>query len=109
MLDIDFKPTFTRLVTVSIPSGASSVEQSFTATFQALDVPEFNSFDLTTVEGISKFLERVFVGADDVVDGGGNPVAFTAELRRRLIALPWARPALVTAYIRGFGQAAEGN
>lgn len=109
MLDIDFKPVFTRTVTVNIPSGASIIEQNFSASFEALDVPEFNGFDLSTPEGTKAFLERVLVDCDDIVDKGGNPVAFTAAMRDRLIAKTWARQGLIKAYLNGFQKEAEGN
>lgn len=109
MLDIDFRPTFSRPVTVLIPSGTGTIEQSFSATFEALDIPEFNGFDLGTEAGAKKFLERVFVGAEDVLDKTRDPVAWTIALRDRLIGLPWARKGLVRSYLSGFREDGQGN
>lgn len=90
MLDLDFKPSFTRPVKCSIPSGKSTVTQEFSATFEALDIPEFTAFDFDTAEGAKAFLERVLLSADEVTSNG-RPVEYTLELRDRLLAKSWPR------------------
>lgn len=106
--DIDLKPSFTTAVTALVPSGASHLEQTFSATFQALDLDAAGAFDLSTAAGTTAFLETVLLSADELVDGG-RPVSYSPELRRRLLALPWARQALIEAYSRGVRKAAQGN
>jgi len=108
MFDIDFKPTFMAEVAVRIPSGASHLEQIFMATFEALDIPELEAFDLATPAGAQAFCERVFVGASDLVSGG-KPIGFSAEVRDTIIGKSWARSALVDAYLAGLRKAAAGN
>jgi hypothetical protein len=108
MFDIDLKPTFTRRVKVTIPSGATTVEQSFLATFEALDVPEIEAFNIESSEGSKAFLERAFIGADELALGG-KPIEFTPDVRDQLIAKPWARRGLVRAYLDGFKEASTGN
>jgi hypothetical protein len=108
MFDIDQTPTFLELVTVRVPNGLGSIEQSFTGLFAALDVPELDTFDLSKPDDTKRFCERVWIGAIELVSGK-DPVEFDAGIRDRLIAKAWVRTALVDAYVAGLKRAAAGN
>ncbi len=109
MLNIDLHPTFTRIATFRVPSGAGFVEQTAGVTFAALTIDEFTAFDLGVPAELRKFLERVVQGMDDLVDSAGDPVTYTADLRDRIISQDWGRQGLVRAYVEGRSRAGEGN
>jgi hypothetical protein len=108
MFNIDTRPTFTRLVKVKVPAGTGFEEQSFTASFKALDIEETKAFDFTTGAGTTEFLRDVILSFGDVVSDAG-PVEYSAELRDQVIAKQWARVPLLQAYWEGLNGEAEGN
>jgi hypothetical protein len=106
MFDIDLKPVFTTTVKIIAPGGQ---EQSFEGTFEALDIDAFESFDLATGAGARAFLERVLLKVNDIIDGQGNPVPDSPELRAKLINKSWVRGPAVKAYILGQRGGQAGN
>ena len=109
MLNIDFRPTFTRTATFRIPSGRGFDEQTCEVSFAALTITELNGYDVAEPAGLKALLERVVVGLEEVVDGNGAAVPYTPELRARIIDHDWGRQGLYRAYVIGRQQAAEGN
>jgi len=109
MFNVDLKPTFTCPVIVSIPSGDGVIQQSFRAKFAALDIPDFSGFDLASPVGAQGFLERTLLSVSDVVDEEGNALPSSPQLLGRIVELPWARTALIRAYLSAFTRAAQGN
>lgn len=108
MFNVDSSPTFTRTVKVKVPSGNAFEEQSFRATFRAVDNDAINGHDHSTDQGTSAFLRSVVVSLDDIV-GADGPVSFSAELLDRVIAKQWARMPLYQTYLASLNGAAEGN
>lgn len=106
MFNIDDKPTFTATAEVTAPDGSNS---DFSVTFEALDIPEFEGFELGTADGAKAFLVRTVRSVDDIVDNQGEPVPDGEPLRAKLYALPWVRPAMIRAYLTAINKAAVGN
>lgn len=109
MLNLDLAPTFTRTAQFQIPSGTGFVEQDCTVTFSALTLEEFSGFDLAQPDDVKRFLLRAITGMGELVNGQGEPVAYSVAVRDQLLNLDWGRQGLVRAYIVGRQKAAAGN
>lgn len=107
MYVLDPNPVFETTVKVLEPGAVES--EVFSATFVALEIEEFNGFDLASPEGTAEFVRRVLYEVDDVVDTTGKPIPCDQALREKLIAIPHVRAALVRAYVDEIGRAARGN
>tara|TARA_R110002020_G_scaffold10801_24_gene41113 strand:+ start:91 stop:414 length:324 start_codon:yes stop_codon:yes gene_type:complete len=107
MFNIDLQPVFSVTVTANPPGPAEA--QSFLATFEALGIAEFSSFDLGTPAGAKAFLDRAWLAVDDVVNDAGEPMPDSPALRARMIDLAWVRTPLVSAYLNGLAESQAGN
>ena len=96
MFKFDTRPTFTADVDVKLPDGST---EDFKATFIALPIDTFNSFDIGTPEGAEAFLVEAFKDADDIVGEAETPVRFTDGLKADLINSLPVRKALIRAYL----------
>ncbi|MES2987680.1 MAG: hypothetical protein V4808_07225 [Pseudomonadota bacterium] len=109
MFNVDAKPTFIRTVTVKVPNGEGHSEQTFKAEFQALDNDEVAKFNFNVATETTAFLENVILSFDDVSGSDDKPIAYSIELRDRVLKKQWARLGLLRAYYAGVAAAAEGN
>jgi hypothetical protein len=107
MFNIDTRPAFTRTVTVTMP-GTGAETQTFTASFVAFDIEETKAFDFTTGDGTAAFLRAVITSFDDI-EGEAGKLAYSDEVRERVLAKRWARIPLLQAYWDGLNGEAEGN
>lgn len=106
MLRIDKDPKFWTPVTVKLPGESS---ETFKAHFRVLGLTEQETYDLGTPEGATRFLTAALEGGQDIAGADGEPLAWSHELRDRLIDLPHIRSGLVRAYFEGVASAREGN
>lgn len=106
MFNIETVPTFRETIKVGVPGGE---EETFGATYEALDIDEFTGFDLNTADGSKAFLTRVVLSVDDVIDAMDNPVPSSPELIGKLLNKSWVRQPLVAAYFAGLTKARVGN
>lgn len=106
MFNIQAVPTFCEIVKVVDPNGEIS---DFLATFEAIDIPTLEGFNLTNGKGAQALVERVLRRADDVVASDGEPIPSSADLLARLNSLAWVRAGILRAYFAGIERAAAGN
>ena len=109
MFNIAALPTFKRTVKVSVPNDAGYEEQSFIATYKVLDTATADSFGLDTEKGSADFVRAILISLDDIVGADKKPVPYSDELRDQVIAVPYARMALVRTYMAAVGGAKAGN
>jgi hypothetical protein len=103
------KPTFTRDVPVSVPSGDSFKEESLKATYSVLSDTDRDAFDLATTEDVKAFLREIIVSLDDLADENGQPVTYSPAILEDLLGLGYVRLALLTTYTRAQVKAVTGN
>lgn len=109
MFNIDARPIFKRTVKVQVPTDAGIEEQTFTATFAALDTDELAAFDLSTGDGTTAFLRTVIVALDDIAGKDGALIPYSDELLVRVLKKQWVRIGLYRSYALGISGEAEGN
>jgi hypothetical protein len=109
MLVIDRKPTFTAQVTARVPAGDAFDEETFSASFLALDAEEIAEYDFGDGEQVRAFLGKVTLDMGELVDAAGAPVTATPELIATLIKRAWLSSALLKAYFEAFERGLRGN
>lgn len=109
MFNVVSTPTFTRDVTIHVPSGDDFKEESLKATFVVLNDDEKGNADLTTPEDVKDFLRKAIVSLGDLVDEDGKPVTYSPAILEGLIGLGYVRLALLTTYTRAQVKALTGN
>ncbi|MDE4175802.1 hypothetical protein PXK01_16690 [Phaeobacter sp. PT47_59] len=109
MFNVLENPTFTRPVPVQVPKGDGIEEQTFKATFNALDDDATEALAMADVEGTKDFLRRAILSMDDLSDEDGKSIPYSEEIREAVIARPYARIALMSAYHLGMNGLLPGN
>lgn len=109
MFNIITRPQFTHTVKVAVPADGGCREESMQVRFQALPDDEADGFRLDDPDGMKGFLRRVVLRIDDLVGGDGIPIDWSDETRELVLALPWARMALMRAYTLAVVNARLGN
>lgn len=109
MFRIVDRPEFTHEVPVQVPVDGGWKAETLKARFRILPEAEEDTGDLYSTEASKEYLRRILVRLDDLVDEAGKPVEYSDEMRERVLALPYARLALIRAYARAQVRAAEGN
>lgn len=109
MFKVTKEPTFTHAVTARAPVDGGFEEQSFKATFRALDPEEADTFDLATMEGQTAFVKRIVVELHELTDAEDKPLEWNNNVFAAVLRLPWARSALTRAYFAGISGAKLGN
>lgn len=107
MFKLSAEPKFTHKVTVFVPIDGGFKEEHFNATFLVLQTDELTA--LQNIDQQSETLGKALIGVSEVVDDDGNAVAFSDELRERLIATPYTRIGLLNAYGAALSKARRGN
>ena len=102
-------PTFTHVVKVKVPIDGGHADQDFKATFKVLPIDKSSEFDLREGASSTEFLRTVVIGMDGIVDDANQPVPYSDALRDEIVAIPYARAALVRTYFEAIGGAAAGN
>lgn len=100
-------PRFTVPVPLTIEVDGEAEDQSFSATFQMLEIDA--SRDLDDEQPQREFLRRAIVGLREIVDDDGAEVPFTPELREAVINRFDSRRALLAAYFARVQEIARGN
>lgn len=109
MFNIDARPEFTHPVTVLEPADAGHSEQTFQARFRVVDEDEAREINAVNTDGVKDFLRAAIVSLDDIVGKDGKPIAYSAELRDRMLALPYVRLALMRTYTDAITKFRVGN
>jgi hypothetical protein len=109
MFKIIQTPEFTHAVPVQVPADGGHREEVLKARFRVLSGEGCDVFALKTNEDITGFLARAVVGLEDIVDEAGAPVPYCDAVRDQVLALPYARAALLRAYIAAVTKARTGN
>ena len=95
MFVVEETPTFRHTVTADVPVDGGFSKQQFGVTFRLLDSDAADELDLSTRKGSDEFLRSIIVELHDLVDAKKQPVAYSDAVRDQVIALPWARRAIV--------------
>lgn len=109
MFTIVDQPIFRHPVTLRVPVDGGYRDETLTVTYRVLPVDEAEKFDLGAAKSATSFLRAVVSRIDDLTDANGNPVAYSDDLRERVIKLPYARAAIARAYFEAVAGAKEGN
>lgn len=109
MFNVARVPRFTHDVPVMTPVDGGHTEESLKVTYNFLTTEETAVYDLNSPEGTTRFLRRAIHKLDDLVDQGGQPVAYNDGLRDQLIMMPNVRQALCKGYFDAVLAAKKGN
>ncbi len=109
MFKVQQSPIFTRPVTVHVPEGGGTRDDTFSATFKAIPSSEVARFDLGTEAGTKEFLRAVTKDLGDLADAAGEPLKCNAEIFEQVLDWPFTRLALASAYFEGVTAARTGN
>jgi len=109
MLKIVDEQTFTRTVSVRVPTGDGFATETLKATFRVLPTDHTDVADFETEAGVRGFLSDAIACLDDLVDDAGKPLAFNDDLLQQVLTIPYVRAALLRAYLDNVGGAKEGN
>ncbi len=95
-------PEFTHAVPVMVPVDGGHREETLRARFRVVPDEEADV-------DVKAFLQKAFIGVEDLVDDSGKPVVWSDELRDRLIGIPFVRSALARAYMAAITKERLGN
>lgn len=109
MFNVIETPKFTRTVTVNVPHGDGYQEQSFVGHFQAVPEDDYSDTTLGEVEKNKEFLRKAWIGGDDFVGKGDNPVSWSEDLREALLSRADVRVALLQTYFSAVSTLRTGN
>ena len=109
MFKIIDRPEFTHTVTVMVPVDGGHQEQSFKARFRVSDDEETDALDLNSGEGLKDFLQRTWVGMEDVIGEDDRPMTWNDQVRDALLTRPYIRLALLRTYMAAITKAKAGN
>lgn len=109
MFRIVERPEFTHEVPVQVPVDGGWKTEKLKARFRILPDEELDTGDLTQVEASKEYLRRIIVRLEDLADEAGQPLDYSDEVRERVLALPYARLALMRAFSLAQVKAREGN
>src|SRR4051812_4378882 len=102
-------PTFTHDVPVVTPTDNGFEDDTLNTTFAYLDVDAIERFDTNTLEGTNALLEAAVVKFDKLTDAQDQPLAYSAELRAKLLKRQNVRQALCTYYFAALLKVKAGN
>lgn len=94
--------TFRTTVNIKVPTDNGITDQSFVARFRVMD-------DADSALQVDDFLRRAILHVEDVQDDDGELIASSDDLIARLVAQPFVRVALITAYWAALSGAKAGN
>lgn len=109
MFRIVERPEFTHEVHVQVPVDGGYRTETMKARFRILPEAELDTGDLTQTEAGKEYLRRIVVRLEDLADASGQPLDYSDDLREAVLALPYARLALIRAYVAAQTRAREGN
>lgn len=101
MFKITQNPTYTWPVTVHVPKdGGKFVKATFTAEFRALEQDEIDRVlqDIRDGDPDTNFAGECLSGWKDVQDDDGSALVFSDDNKAKLLNIPYARNAVVTAF-----------
>jgi hypothetical protein len=109
MFKLSANPRYSWPVSVEIPAdGGTYDEAAFTVVFRRGTVEEYQALYKRMETGELNFVDaakEVVLGWDEVVDDGGEPIAFTPQALDGMLQVPRVAEAIFWAYIRS----ASGN
>lgn len=106
MLKIVDQPTFVHAVPVMVPVDGGHREETFRVRFRVVDADDRA---LNTTEALRTFLDEAVVGMEDLADEAGNPLPFNQAVKDQVLGLPYARLAILKAYMAAVTKARLGN
>lgn len=109
MFNVIETPKFTRTVPVKVPHGDGYLEASFKGHFQVVDEDDYSDLTIGEVDATKEFLRQCWVGAEDLVGDDGAPVAWTRDLRDRMLGRAYVRLALLRTYLDTVATLRPGN
>lgn len=109
MFKLSDKPEFTHDVAINVPVDGGHEEQTLKARFRVISDDEAAGFDATTTDGLTRFLRRVVVRIDDVVDEAGKPIAWSEKMFEQLLGIAYVRMGLWQGYLKGIVGGRLGN
>lgn len=109
MFKLQKDPQFTHDVPVMVPVDDGHQEEMLRTRFRVLDDEALAEIDWESKDGAKVFLRAVIVRFEDVVDDHDKPILMSDELRERMIAKPYIRDGLTTAYGKALSKARLGN
>lgn len=109
MFRIAKDPKFRAEIKVNVPTEAGNETQSFTAIFRMMPDERHREAQFSNEDSVVEFLRDAIVSLDGLADDDERPLGYSAELRDRVLALPFARLALWMGYLREMSGARAGN
>lgn len=109
MFKVVAERTFTHDVKVLMPSDSGHSDETLKTTFVCLDSDKIKTFDLSTEEGTSGFLDVAVKAFGDLIDDNGRSIDCTPEVREQLLRNPNIRLALSAHYFAAVTKAPVGN
>lgn len=110
MFKIDQEPSYEWPVNVFIPrNGGKFVKSTFIGEFKALPQSEIDSILRDVREGAddADFCAESLIGWSGVQDADGSELRFSDEAKAKLLNIPYARHAVVTAFFESISGAAR--
>jgi len=99
MFKLKTEHTYSWPVTVQIPAdGGKFTKSTFDATFKVIPQDRIDTI-LRGGNVDSELLREVTIGWKGVQDEDGNELPFSEDARDKLLSIPYARAALVEAYL----------
>ena len=89
------RPTWRHTVTATAPTESGPVEEEFSVRYRLSSIPPA---DLDPRQDQEAFLRDIVAEVEDMVDDEGQPLPWSEEAWEKVLALPWARLAIVRGY-----------
>lgn len=109
MFNVVKDPVFTRTVTILVPEGDGTVEETMDVTFRSLPDEESANLNWNALDDVKAFLGKVIVDIDDLVGENNQPIKFDQDVLAMILARPYVRVALLKQYSRSNIEAITGN
>jgi hypothetical protein len=106
MLKMTARPKFTSKIIARVPNDDGHSPEEFRATFRVASDPDA---DMSTPALQNDFLRDIVVELHDIADETGTAIPYSDELLTRVLALPWAKLALIRGYFDAVTGARAGN
>lgn len=95
MLKLSARPQFTHKATASVPIDGGFRDEVFKVTYRLASDPDA---DMSTPKLQDDFLRDVVVELHDIADEAGHAIPWSDEMLTNVLALPWAKLAIIRGY-----------
>jgi hypothetical protein len=106
MLKVSARPQFKQKITASVPIDGGSRDEVFFVTYRLASEPDK---DMSSPARQDDFVRDIVVELHDVADETGKAVPHSDELLSSVLALPWAKLAIIRGYFAAITGARAGN